>query len=244
MSNGIAPEPDLGPAEAEHDAPRSWGLGQVLAGFFVALFGSSLLGVAWLAVTGGSDLGLAGLAVAQIGLWAGFLGSPWYASRRKGSGSLARDFGLVTRARDAVIGIPTGLACQFGLVPLVYLPLSRFVDTSELDRPVRELVSKAPGWSFLALAAAVVLGAPLIEELFYRGLMLRAFEHRVGPVPALFASSVWFGATHFQPLQFPALAAFGAVLAWLTLRTGRLGPAIWAHVSFNAATMILLGLQR
>lgn len=230
--------------EGRPEAGRRWGLGDAATGFFVALVASSLLAFGWLAVAGGSELELAGLAVAQVGLWGGFLGAPWLASRRKGSRSLARDFGLVVRARDVLVGVPVGLACQFVLVPLVYLPISRIVDTSDLDRPVRELVAKAPGWTFFALAAAVVIGAPIIEELFYRGLMMRAFEHRFGVVVAVIASSAWFGATHFQPLQFPALAAFGAVLALLTVRTGRLGAAIWAHVSFNAATMIVLALER
>ena len=43
-----------------------------------------------------------------------------------------------------------------------------------------------------------------------------------------------FAAVHLQLLQFPALVLIGLVLGWLTLRTGRLGPAIWAHVAFNA----------
>ena len=50
-------------------------------------------------------------------------------------------------------------------------------------------------------------------------------------------SSVIFGAVHLQPLQFPALVAVGVVFALLTLRSGRLGPAIFAHVAFNAVAV-------
>ncbi|MET0665064.1 MAG: CPBP family intramembrane glutamic endopeptidase, partial [Acidimicrobiales bacterium] len=58
---------------------------------------------------------------------------------------------------------------------------------------------------------------------------------------ALWISSLVFAAVHLQLLQFPALALIGLVLGWLTLRTGRLGPATWAHIAFNAvATGILL----
>lgn len=243
MSGGTSAEVDP-PEEAGEHVPRRWGLGDVVVGFAVALVASTVLASVWLALAGATELGLAGLAVAQVGLWGGFLGAPWYASRRKGSRSFGRDFGFAFRPRDALVGIPIGLACQFGLVPLIYVPLARFIDTDELDRPVRELVDRAPGWTFFLLAAAVVIGAPVIEELFYRGLMLRAFQYRIGRAPAVAASSVWFGATHFQPLQFPALAAFGAVLALVTLRANRLGPAIWAHVSFNGATMIVLAFER
>jgi membrane protease YdiL (CAAX protease family) len=51
-----------------------------------------------------------------------------------------------------------------------------------------------------------------------------------------------FGVTHFQLLQFPALVAFGAVLGFLALRTGRLGPSIVAHMAFNAVTVTALVL--
>jgi len=33
---------------------------------------------------------------------------------------------------------------------------------------------------------------------------------------------------------------FGVLLAVLTQRTGRLGTAIWAHVGFNATTIVFL----
>ena len=58
--------------------------------------------------------------------------------------------------------------------------------------------------------------------------------------PAMVITSVLFGISHFQALQLPALAAFGLVLSILAHRTGRLGRSIWAHVGFNATTVVLL----
>ena len=78
----------------------------------------------------------------------------------------------------------------------------------------------------------------LPEELFFRGLVLRSLEKRFGTGWAVVGSSVFFGATHFQPLQFAALTATGAVFALLVVRTGRLGPAIIAHLAFNSITVI------
>jgi membrane protease YdiL (CAAX protease family) len=52
---------------------------------------------------------------------------------------------------------------------------------------------------------------------------------------------VLFGVVHFQPADTVFLAAFALVPALLTVRYGRLGPAIWAHVAFNLfAVMSLL----
>jgi membrane protease YdiL (CAAX protease family) len=86
----------------------------------------------------------------------------------------------------------------------------------------------------------VVVLAPVVEELFYRGLVLRAFERRLGPAPALWLTALWFAAAHFQGIQFPILLGVGLVTGLMTQWTGRLGPAIAAHVAFNALTVAVL----
>ena len=45
-------------------------------------------------------------------------------------------------------------------------------------------------------------------------------------------------------LQLPALILFGVVLGVLAERTGRLGPGIVAHATFNAVTVISLTVRR
>ena len=60
----------------------------------------------------------------------------------------------------------------------------------------------------------------------------------------MIVTAVVFGASHFQLLQFPALAAFGLVLSIIAHRTGRLGMNTWAHVGFNATTVVILLSQR
>ncbi len=87
----------------------------------------------------------------------------------------------------------------------------------------------------------------MVEELFFRGLLLRALQRRVGTVGAVVLSSVLFGLAHPQPLEAAALAlvmislaALAVVLATLVVKTGRLGPAILAHAAFNAWTAVQL----
>jgi membrane protease YdiL (CAAX protease family) len=57
---------------------------------------------------------------------------------------------------------------------------------------------------------------------------------------ATIGSAVAFGLAHFELLQLAALILFGLVLALLAERTGRLGPGIVAHATFNAATVLTL----
>ena len=116
-------------------------------------------------------------------------------------------------------------------------------DDLDVSGPARDLVDKASGGGILLLFLAVVVGAPIVEELFFRGLTLRALEARMRPRIALVVSALVFGAVHLQLLQFPALVAIGLVCGWLAQRDGRIGRAIWAHVGFNGLTVALLLLQ-
>jgi membrane protease YdiL (CAAX protease family) len=227
-------------------APRRWGLGDAVGGYVVAYFLAGLFGVAWVTLSGNSDDSL-GLAVfSSLGLWIGMGGSVWVATYRKGSGDLAREMGFVLHVKDIPIGVAVGLACQFLLVPLLYLPF-RLNDPNlgnRLEEPARKLNQLATGPGFVLLLFVVVVGAPLIEELFFRGLLLRSLGARFGPAWAVAGSAVAFGLAHYEPLQFLGLAAFGVVLAVLAWRTGRLGPSLVAHAVFNLATMVVLAQQR
>jgi CAAX protease family protein len=232
--------------EAQELAPR-WGLGDAAGGLAVGLLATAVAVSVWVAITGagtGDKPSLSTLAVGQAGLWVGLLGAPMLASKRKGSGDLRRDFGLEFRKTDPLIGIPIGVVCQLVLVPLIYLPLQQFVSKKDLEEPVRRVTESAQGAGFFALAVVVVVGAPIVEELFFRGLLLRSLQRRFGTPWAVAGSSVVFGLAHFEFLQFPALVAFGVVLALLVVNNKRLGPAIFAHAGFNLVTMIAFGLQR
>jgi CAAX protease family protein len=253
-SRPIVPLPPPPPA-ARRDAvdapvggrPVRWGFGDVLIGWLVAQVGGLFAFGIVVAVTGvdadsSDDLSLGWIAVAQVGLWAGLLGVPWLAARLKGNG-LVRDFGLRFKASDALVGTGVGLATQFLLIPLLYLPIFTLFDVTseELEEPARGLTDRATDPVGIILLVLIVgLAAPVIEEIFYRGLVFRSLENRFGVWPGIVGSAVIFGASHFQGLQFPALTAFGVVLAYVTHRTGRLGPAIVAHMVFNLITVVFL----
>jgi membrane protease YdiL (CAAX protease family) len=188
---------------------------------------------------------LPALFALQIPLWAGYLALVVYAGRSKGRG-VVRDFGLRMRWLDVPVGLAIGVVVQLVVVPLLYWPLLTLLgtDPDELSAPARDLSERAQGPAgWLLLSLMVVVGAPVVEELFYRGLLLRSAQKRgMSDAAAVLSSAVVFGAAHLQGLQFPGLFLFGIVLAVLTVRTGRLGPAVWAHVGFNATTVATLAL--
>jgi membrane protease YdiL (CAAX protease family) len=207
----------------------------------VAFVLSNLVALAWLGATG-HDTGVGVLLAFDAGQWAGLVGAVHLATTRKGSGSVVEDFGLRIRLSDAPLGLAVGAVSQFALVPLLYLPLRLLAPdrARELSKPAKQLFDGVHGAQLALLVLLVVIGAPIVEELFFRGLLLRALRRRYGPVPAIALSAALFGLAHFEPLQTIALAAFGAVLGWLAERSGRLGPGIFAHCAFNLATVVVL----
>jgi hypothetical protein len=89
------------------------------------------------------------------------------------------------------------------------------------------------------LVLVVALGAPIIEELVYRGLILQALQSRLNDWLALVIGSAWFALIHLQPVELPGLFAFALVLGICFQRTGRLGMSVFAHIGFNAAGLLL-----
>jgi uncharacterized protein len=151
------------------------------------------------------------------------------------------------RGKDVPIGLGAGIASQIVVIPLLYVALFALFDAvgwdtdRDISEAARELVDKATDpVGVVLLVLITVVGAPIVEELFFRGLLLRAIEKRFGRRWALWGSSIVFAAVHLQLLQFPALVVIGLVLGWLTLRYERLGPAIWAHLAFNAVATVAL----
>ena len=234
-------ENDL-PAE---DADLRWGLGDVAIGIFASLFLSVLIGGTIMALAGWdstADTPIWGLGLLQIPLWAGYLGAVVFAGS-KGRGVIA-DFGLRMSALDAPLGLALGVFCQLLVLPLLYAPIFFLTgsDQEALSRPAEQLAEGADGtFSWLLFALLVGILAPVVEELFYRGLLLKALEKRRMPVwAAVVVSSIIFAGMHMQTLQFPGLLLVGLVAGTLAAITGRLGPAIWLHIGFNMTTVVAL----
>lgn len=239
---------DAAPAPEVPDRAPRWGLGDVVLGFAIGLAGAQLVLSALLAATDRTfdevdELPLSLVAISQAGLWIGLLGVPLVVTRLKGAG-LVQDLGLRGRWSDIWRGGSVGAALQLLLLPLLYWPLLELLDkgSSDLEGPARELTDRAEGpLGVILLVAIVGVGAPVIEELFYRGLFQRALLKRGVPAAAAIAiNATVFAISHGQLLQLPALLVFGLAAGVLAHRSGRLGPAITAHIAFNMVTVVAL----
>lgn len=243
MSDGdLAPATEpIEPRWGLPDAGLGWLLGQLLG----ATIGVGLIGLAGYGAEAlrRGEVPFSVLALQYPPLWLGFVGVPLWAALTKGAGPV-RDFRIRLRARvDLPLGAAVGLTCQFIVVPVVSLPLLWLLgrDPDDLSAPAEDLVGSAGSGVGLVLAVLLfVIGAPIAEELLFRGLLLRALVKRFNPTIAVLGAGLLFGVTHFQLLQFPALAAVGMIWAVLAWRLDRLGPAVVAHMAFNGVTLAAL----
>lgn len=177
-----------------------------------------------------------------VGLWIGLVGAALWWSRAHGTGSIVRDYGYRVGAWwDIPAGIALGLACQYAIVPLLYLPFEQV--NSKLAHQLSQPTQKTVGAAHTSIPVVVLLlflavGAPLVEELFFRGLLLRSLADWFNPVIGIVGSGLLFGLAHFEKLQFAGLALFGMILGVVAWRLKRLGPTIAAHMTFNAVAVL------
>ena len=243
----MEPQPVLPPPPAPAPRPPRWGLGDFLVGVFGGYALASLIAAIWYAVSGEDELNLAGQAVSQMGLWTGMVGAAVVASHRKGAGTLAEDFGLKGKWSDIGLGLLVALAVQLLVLPGIAYLLRPLLGEPEVSGPVQDLLDKSQGLAFAGLILSVAVGAPIVEELFFRGLLLRSLQRRVPDWAAVAVSALAFGIAHGSALPVDAvvlvmvsLTVFGAILAVMAIRTGRLGPSIVTHAVFNLFTLLYL----
>lgn len=177
------------------------------------------------------------------GLWVGFAVAINLATRRGGLAPWP-DAWRWRPSDIAYLGL--GVLAQV-VVGVAYAPLH----LKNMNKPVDHLFGAAHGAAFALLAVMTVVGAPVVEEWLFRGVVFRALDAglsarvgRIGTASAVALSALIFAAAHGEWLQLPGLFFLGVVLAVIVWRTRRLVPSVMTHVGFNALTMTSLVLQR
>jgi hypothetical protein len=242
------PSSTAGSSTARSQAEPTWGLPDALLGWCGAFLFANIAGALILLVGGyqtSAEIKAAPLGwtmAASLPIWLAFVAIVIVTGQRKGNGWIS-DFHVAIRAIDVPVGAVVGAFTQFGVVFVISYPILKLTgqDAHDLSRPARELADKVHGPGGVLLFALVVgVIAPIAEELFFRGLLFRAIEKKWNQWWALGLSSAFFGAIHFQPLQFLPLTAAGAVFAGVMMVTNRLGTAIVTHMAFNLSTVVVL----
>lgn len=91
----------------------------------------------------------------------------------------------------------------------------------------------------LGAIVLVCLIAPIVEEMLFRGVILRGFLRRYPPSVAIVHSSAVFGMAHLNVYQFMLAFLLGLLLGKLYERTRSLLPGMLVHGFYNTGVVIL-----
>ena len=131
------------------------------------------------------------------------------------------------------------------LVPALVIGLSMLVTmvthAFPLSESQRAMFERMSSNDFATLLLACVI-APVVEEMLFRGIILRGFLQRYTRVQAIWGSSVLFGLAHMNIYQFVAALLMRAVCGWLYTRARSLVPCIALHAAYNGALNLLASL--
>ncbi len=222
-----------------------------LAGFVTSLVGTAI-GIA--VGLGGSITELTTAIPPELLFWValpsqffGMLLALAWVSQRRGSGSFTTDYGFSVQVRDLWY-ILLGMLLLVAL-GLAITPLAELLGADETPQVATEAISLAtdvPTQIMIVLTVAVA--TPIVEELTFRGLLLRYLEERMTPRLAMVISAALFGVFHMLGVTGTAGAIVaviqtflaGLVLAYVTQRSGTLSRAILIHCGFNLITILVL----
>jgi membrane protease YdiL (CAAX protease family) len=120
-----------------------------------------------------------------------------------------------------------------------------------LDVPITSNVDDGDGGRSTAYVVAIVIvtvvAAPVVEEIVFRGVVLRGLLSRMGAAPAIAIQGVLFGIAHVDPSRGAGnvglavvLSSVGIVLGAGAYLTRRIGPTVIAHAIFNGVVMIIV----
>lgn len=222
-------------------APR-WGLWDVVWTAIAAVLIGALTATALVALNAPTGVFV---LVGAVTPWLAMAGWPLLVTRWRGNGPRI-DLGLRLTWSDTGWG---GLAGFTGLLLAAVAALITQLFVPELSSAAadaaNELETGSNRLSLTLFAFVIMVGAPIVEELFFRGLLFSALRKRgVNAVLTIVITGVLFAGFHFEPTRFFVLLPTGLLLGWVRWKTGSTGSSMVAHGLVNApgALVLLVGL--
>ena len=133
---------------------------------------------------------------------------------------------LVLLASLAFLMVYTGLLSLLGWDN--FLPSSEQTDDIVLEGP-----------AIIASVVLIVLWAPLVEEVFFRGFIFPGLAGRMGVALAAVTSSILFAVVHVDPAVMVPFFVIGILLAWLYRKTLSLWSCFAVHATWNGVALAI-----
>jgi membrane protease YdiL (CAAX protease family) len=239
------------PAGQGIGARAVWSTRDIVLGVVLAVVSAILLQLLFLApvLAAGydeEDAVTLGAAVTSSLVWNGFLVLLVYRMVKRRGGSWANlgwraPWTSETWSRPRLAGIVVaGYVCTWAVVAVYNLLVSVLgLEFLQPDAQIPEDIFKET-WLVVLMGIAVVFGAPVSEELFFRGFLYGGLRRVFSmPVPALMTGS-FFSLAHLQFGLILPFTLIGAILSVVYERTGSIWVNIALHFVFNALSFLAL----
>ncbi len=149
------------------------------------------------------------------------------------------------RAGALVIGLAVGFLAKLPADGLRTV-IEYWFPTGEMDviHQMRLLRHDTLGET-LALFVIIGFTGPLLEEVFYRGVLFRRIAAGAGLLGAWIVTSLMFTVSHGAIRDWPSLLVVALALGFLRGVFGTIWASLSAHVAFNSSTLaaLVLGYQ-
>lgn len=206
---------------------KSWGL--VFLGMLI-IFAGSLLA----ALPGIRNLPYLAMLLGEL-----LLGIPVYAGIRqlRLAGSKP-DFGALRFSPVLILPLFLLPICMQQFCSLLMAPFLQSLNEWMGGQP--ESVAAADSvLTFFKQAAVVCIAAPVMEELFCRGLLVQLVRP-YGTAAMIFVPAAGFALMHFDLRQIPVIFMLGLLLSAVRVMTGSIGASVFVHAGNNFLTLLLL----
>ena len=188
---------------------------------------------AFIAVGGSGDpKGWAIIAV-QVIPWIAFIGWPVLLTKLAGNGP-SIDLGLRWSLRDIAWGLMYGFVSIVVALIIGYITELIAGDFNSAAGEVGEGLKSNPA-VLVAFVVCVVIGAPIAEEIAFRGLIFTSLaKFKMWPILTVILSAGIFAFFHGEAVRFPLLFGIGLVFGLARWHTGSVTTTIVAHMVNNS----------
>ena len=168
-----------------------------------------------------------------------------FASRRWGTGDLGTDIGLTPRFSDLGWGPVIWLGAIGAQIVVGVVIVALGVPLVGNTEGIEEI--SADRTYVVSLVITAVIAAPVVEEMVFRGVVMRGLRSRLPIVPVVVLQGLLFGAAHVDPVRgvgniglVLVLGGVGVAFGVAVVLLGRIGPSIVAHALFNGAVLLVV----
>ena len=148
-----------------------------------------------------------------------------------------------------------GKSNLFWVLGTIVFAMGLNIVVSEIDNIVQYVFPMSDSWleifkslgelPLITYFLTVVVTAPIVEELFLRGVIFKGLSNKYSKGKAIFFTAFLFGLVHLNIWQFVAAFIGGLFLSWLYASSNALLLSILAHAIHNSMSVIIdaLGIK-